>query len=112
MQKRRKITIVGPESTGKSALANYLSEKLNGCLVDEAARKYIDNLKRPYIEEDLLAIARLQQSEEEKCSAEKGKPFIICDTNLLVIKIWSLHKYQRCHPCVPAHLPKSSQMPG
>lgn len=107
MKKPERIAIVGPESTGKSELALGLAKKLNGCFVAEMARKYIDELKRPYQEEDLLLIAKQQVEEEKKVSSLQPCPYLICDTNLLVIKIWSLHKYHRCDPWIEEELNRS-----
>ena len=73
----------------------------------EAARNYLNRLNRPYEEEDLLIIAKLQMELEEKCLSVKNVSLVICDTNLLVIKIWSIHKYQRCHPWIEEELKKN-----
>ena len=35
------VGIIGPESTGKSSLARYLSKRYKGVLVPEYAREYI-----------------------------------------------------------------------
>ena len=104
MKSIRKIAIVGPESTGKSALASALSKKLGGCLVIEMARNFLNEINRPYKEEDLLTIAHLQIAEEDKMLLEAECKLLICDTNLLVLKIWSLHKYNRCHPWIEEQL--------
>lgn len=90
-----KIAIVGPECTGKSELAEYLAKSFDNAWVEEYARTYLNNLKRPYNETDLLRIAKGQIELEEKL-ATKAKQVLICDTNLLVIKIWSEFKYGRC----------------
>jgi nicotinamide riboside kinase len=65
--------------------------------VPEYARRYIEKLKRPYQESDLLEIARGQLIwEDEKASANP----LFCDTNLIVIKIWSEHKYGHTDPWI------------
>ncbi|RMG69257.1 MAG: ATPase, partial [Bacteroidetes bacterium] len=63
----------------------------------EYARAYLSTLGRPYREEDLLAIARGQLAAEARV-IDPDKPYLFCDTNLLVIRIWSEVKYGRCDP--------------
>ena len=94
-----KIAITGPESTGKSTLAKALSEKLNCQWVPEYARTYIDSIERPYDYHDLLFIARGQKSAEAE-ALKYTTQFLICDTDFLVLKIWSEHKYGKVHPFI------------
>ena len=94
-----KIVLTGPESTGKSTLAAQLAKHYKCEWVPEFARQFIDELDRPYQQADLLAIAR-GQLELEKKVIEKGKNLIICDTDLLTIKIWSEYKYGTCDPWI------------
>ena len=91
----RKIAIVGPESSGKSSLAQEMASHYKVPLVDEYARVYLENLQRGYTQGDLLEIAKGQIDLEDEVL--KSNPLmIICDTNLLVIKIWSIYKYGNC----------------
>jgi GTPase SAR1 family protein len=92
-----KIVLTGPESTGKTTLAKQLANYLETAMVPESARHYIDNLDRPYLESDLLEIAK-KQIELEKQQITKAQRILICDTDLITIKIWSEYKYQRCDP--------------
>lgn len=90
----KKILITGPESTGKSLLANGLASYYNGNFVGEYAREYIENLNRDYRESDLLNIAKKQMELEDKLS-EDTEAFLFCDTGLTVIDIWSQEKYKQ-----------------
>lgn len=54
------ITIVGPESSGKTTLARELATRYGARWVPEYARKYLDELGRPYQENDLNRIAEGQ----------------------------------------------------
>jgi nicotinamide riboside kinase len=56
-----KIGIIGPESTGKSTLANYLAHRYNGVLVPEYAREYMEKREQntDYTYEDVKNIALL-----------------------------------------------------
>jgi len=90
-----KVAIVGPESTGKTVLAETLAQHYSTEWVPEYARDYLDRINRPYTLEDLETIA-LEQLNLEDRLAKKVKNVLICDTNLLVIKIWSEFKYGFC----------------
>ena len=90
--KIKKIGIIGPECTGKSDLASFLAKHFNTTWVPEYARGYLDNLVRPYDEGDLLTIAHGQLRLEDTYQVDANR-VLICDTTLLVIKIWSEFKY-------------------
>lgn len=90
-----KIAIVGPESSGKSTLAAALAARFGAPWAPEFAREYLENLGRPYGPHDLPLIARGQLAAE---ALHKDSPLLICDTNLLVIKVWSEFKYGFCDP--------------
>lgn len=95
----RKIAITGPESTGKSMLAEQLAIHYQTVWVPEYAREYLELLVRPYEEKDIYLIARGQLSAESSKLQQAGT-FLFCDTELLVTKIWSEVKYGRCHPWI------------
>ena len=88
--------IIGPECTGKTTLAKSLAKHYNTTWVPEYARAYIDALERPYKEEDLLTIAKGQINGEQGL-LQKANQVLICDTDLLVIKVWQEYKYGKCH---------------
>lgn len=91
----RKIVFTGPESTGKTTLVQALAGQLHVPYVPEVARTYIDGLNRPYQYEDLLNIAMLQMSEEERVRSTQPN-ILLCDTDLLTIKIWAEDKFGTC----------------
>ncbi len=72
-----------------------LADHYSTCWVEEYARAYIDQLNRPYQQHDLEIIAN-GQLEAEKKKSEQANRILICDTNLIVIKIWSEVKYGSC----------------
>ncbi len=84
--KALRIAFTGPECSGKSTLAQWLSNELNFSLVPEFARRYLaDN--QPYVREDLHAIAMsqfTQNHEHNQC---------VCDTEMTVMRIWEQVKY-------------------
>ena len=88
----KRVVVIGPECTGKSALSSFLAEHFNTVWVKEHAREYLDKLNRPYTKEDLVAIAKGQTDDEDRL-ARDANSLLICDTDLYVIKIWSEFKY-------------------
>ena len=95
----KKIAIIGPESTGKSTLSEAMAEALHTVWVPEYAREYLKMIDRPYIEDDLVQIARGQVASEDK-AASGATHYLVCDTDLNVVKVWSEHKYGQCHPWI------------
>ncbi len=91
----KRVSITGPESTGKSELSRKLASKYNTLWVPEYAREYILKLGRDYEQKDLAIIGRGQLGEEEQLAAAASR-LLFCDTDLIVIKIWSLFKYGTC----------------
>ncbi len=95
-----KIAITGPESTGKTTLAEQLAQHYNTVWVPERARTYLDELgDKRYKEKDLLEIARQQLALEDEM-APKANRLLFCDTELVVMKIWSQVKYGHTHPWI------------
>jgi NadR type nicotinamide-nucleotide adenylyltransferase len=86
------IAIVGPESSGKTALASELGKRLHAPVVPEYAREYLTVRGGSYAKEDLDHIAKGQFDAEQRLLQEEH-PVVICDTDLSVIKIWSDTKY-------------------
>ncbi|NUO02588.1 MAG: ATP-binding protein [Saprospiraceae bacterium] len=90
-----KIVITGPESTGKTMLSQELSAYFGTLWVPEYARYYLNHLSRPYLPEDVLKMAR-GQLQWEAVWEKYARHLLVCDTNLLVHKIWMEHKYGIC----------------
>lgn len=90
----RKIAIVGAECTGKSSLAEALAKRCNCPFVPEFAREYLGKLELPYTALDVQAIARGQMSLEDEAMATNDAPYLFCDTNLWVIKVWMDNSYK------------------
>lgn len=95
----KRVAIIGPESTGKSELCQHLARIYNTEWVPEFARFYLDRLDRDYQEEDLLAIAQGQLIWEDD-KAENANGYLFCDTNMIVMKIWSDHKFGQTDPWI------------
>ncbi|MEM9829869.1 MAG: ATP-binding protein [Bacteroidota bacterium] len=98
-----KVVTTGPESSGKTTLAKALAEHYQVGWIPEYARDYLNDLGRPYQEKDLLQIAEGQIKREDEVAKDKPS-LLICDTSLVVIKIWSEYRYKRCHPWILAQI--------
>ncbi|PGH39486.1 MAG: ATPase [Candidatus Nephrothrix sp. EaCA] len=91
----KKVCVIGPECTGKTSLSQSLAAHCNTRWVPEYARQYIHELRREYRQEDLTEIAKGQAAMEHE-TEKSANGLLICDTNLLTIKIWSEYKYKNC----------------
>ena len=98
-----KIIITGPESSGKTTLSNDLKKYFSTHLVAEYAREYIDQLNSKYNYDDLLKIAKQQLKNEGRTHLTTP---LICDTDLITIKIWSEYKYYKCDAWILQHIKK------
>ena len=103
----KKIAITGPESTGKSFLAEKLARHFHTWWVPEFARVYIDHLDRNYTYDDILFIAK-SQKESESVAINMAKSFVFCDTDLIVTKIWCEYKYGKCHQWILDNIENSN----
>lgn len=97
-----RIAITGPESTGKSSLAEALAQHYQTVWVPEFARGFLEKLNREYDYNDILEIAQGQMQAEDQLSENHSLVFL--DTELLVTKIWCEVKYNRCHPWILSEL--------
>ena len=95
-----KVGIIGPESTGKSTLAQYLASRYEGLFVAEHARVYLEERARErgsayaYTREDVLRIAQYQVEQLRELSEQERVAFF--DTELIITKVWLEHKYGEC----------------
>lgn len=95
----KKIAITGPESSGKTTLAQQLAKHFNAIWVPEFARTYLTGLNRPYTIEDLGFIAKGQmewESNYSKCASN----IIFCDSDMTVMKIWSEFRFGYCEASI------------
>ncbi len=90
-----KIAIVGPESTGKSTLSARLAEHYRTVWVPEFARQYIERTGPSYTLEDVIRIAHGQLMLEDEMAGRASR-LLICDTNLIVIRVWLEHRFSVC----------------
>ena len=93
----KKIIFTGPECSGKTTLSREIAKHFSLVWVEEYARQYLEKLQRPYKYSDLKKIAQGQLQLENRT---KKNQILICDTNLQVIKLWSLIKFSKCDPFI------------
>ncbi len=87
-----KVVLFGPESTGKTSLAEMLANHYNTVWVEEFMREYLqekwDKEKRICEPKDMIPIAE-GQMKRENALTEKANKLLISDTNLLELKVYS-----------------------
>ena len=99
MSRPKRILILGPESTGKSTLAEKLARHFAEPWVPEVAREYLEKLDRPYAYDDLLQIGKQQMRTEDELAMQANN-YLFCDTDLRVIQVWSQHRFGKVDPWV------------
>lgn len=92
-----RIVLFGPESTGKTTLAKQLAEYFDTLWVPEYMREYLqqkwDLHQERCTKDDLIPIAEGQMKLEND-RAILANDLLICDTNLLEIKVYAEHYYE------------------
>jgi NadR type nicotinamide-nucleotide adenylyltransferase len=94
-----RVSITGPESSGKSDLAIALAEHFGTSYAREYARIYLAGKDKPYQFEDIDTICKGQLEEEKKAMA-RGDRVVFFDTDFLVLKIWSEYRFGKVSPVV------------
>lgn len=84
-----RIAITGPESSGKTKLTETLAESLNAIFFSEFALDYIDQLDRPYTQNDLDIICEGHLNQFKESTA----PLQLIDTDFIVLTVWSKVKF-------------------
>ncbi|SEG44801.1 AAA family ATPase [Sphingobacterium lactis] len=88
-----KIAVVGPESTGKSTMAQYLAQQLDTICVPEYARYYCQDLNNQYTVQDEVNMYYGQIALEDSLIPLAKQNLLICDTTILTVKIWTDHLF-------------------
>lgn len=86
-----KVVLFGPESTGKSTLAQQLADHYDTVFVPEYSRIYAEMqllCNKPLTKEDVVEIAHGQLKLETELRPKANK-VLFCDTDLLETKVYS-----------------------
>lgn len=89
------LVLTGPESSGKSWLAQEIQRRFGGMLVGEYVRQFIDEVQRESTYADIDLIAREQLAREDAARALKPA-LLILDTHLLSNILWSRALFNDC----------------
>lgn len=100
-----KIAVVGPESTGKSTMSDYLAAHYNTIAVPEYAREYCAKLTGPCTWQDEINMFYGQLALEAELLPQANK-ILICDTTFITVKIWSDEMFGKAPQEVLDELPK------
>lgn len=102
-----KIAITGPESTGKSLLAEMLAAHYKTTWVPEYALEYLEINGLEYSIDDLEKIA-VGQVNNMIQKEEVNNELVFFDTELTVIKIWSEVVFKECPILIEEMLAKQN----
>lgn len=91
----KKICIYGPESTGKTILAEQLARHYKTLWVPEFAREYIAKHKNKFSYNDIEKFSIGQLQLEESAVKEANK-LLFCDTDFITTVIYSRHYFGKC----------------
>lgn len=86
-----KVGIIGPESTGKSVLAQDLAKQFKGLYVPEYAREFVERKGSTEVTYDELCGIARHQIEEITSFPFREEPEVglyFFDTELIVTKVW------------------------
>jgi NadR type nicotinamide-nucleotide adenylyltransferase len=102
----RKVVIIGPESTGKSVLAEQLAEHYKTIWCPEFAREFLLERQGKYSFEDLLNIAHGQLELEDVMLTQATNGFYFIDTDMYVMKVWCEVAFEQCHTWILKQIAK------
>jgi HTH-type transcriptional repressor of NAD biosynthesis genes len=84
----KRVALVGPESCGKSYLAEHLAAHFNTVFAEEYGRTYCEKFGMNLTELDFAHIAGGQLYREDEM-AKQANRILFCDTELIVTQVWS-----------------------
>jgi HTH-type transcriptional repressor of NAD biosynthesis genes len=82
------VCFYGPESTGKTAMAQKMAQRFSTVWVPEVAREMISS--NTFNREDIIAIGR-EQTARVFALARQANRILFCDTDVITTQIYSRH---------------------
>ena len=96
----KRVALVGPESCGKSYLAEYLARHFNTVFVPEYGRTYCEQFGMDSTPLDFAHTAGGQLYHEDEKALEANR-LLFCDTDLIVTQVWSEVYFEgKCQPWI------------
>jgi HTH-type transcriptional repressor of NAD biosynthesis genes len=96
----KRVALVGPESCGKSYLAEQLARHFNTAFVEEYGRTYCEKFGMDSTELDFAHVAGGQLYHEDEKALDANR-ILFCDTDLIVTQIWSEVYFDgKCQPWI------------
>lgn len=96
----KRVALVGPESCGKSYLAEKLALHFNTVFVEEYGRTYCEKFGMDSTELDFAHVAGGQLYHEDERALEANR-ILFCDTDLIVTQVWSeVYFSGKCQPWI------------
>ncbi|MBC7775354.1 MAG: AAA family ATPase [Phycisphaerae bacterium] len=96
----QRIALVGPESCGKSYLAEKLALHFNTVFVEEYGRAYCEKFGMDSTELDFAHVAGGQLYHEDEMALQANR-LLFCDTDLIVTQVWSEVYFKgKCQPWI------------
>jgi NadR type nicotinamide-nucleotide adenylyltransferase len=88
----RRICLIGPECTGKTALAMRAERELGLAWIEEYAREYVERHGNDLTADDVEPIARGEIANLDRTAGD----LIVLDTDLLSTVVYARHYYGSC----------------
>ena len=92
---QKRLTLLGPESVGKTTLAERLAERFDTRVIPEYGRIYDEKYMQPrykqgkgWRQEDLVAIAEIHAATRAALAPMAG-PLVIEDTDAVMTAVWA-----------------------
>ncbi|MBL7808798.1 MAG: AAA family ATPase [Saprospiraceae bacterium] len=96
----QRIALIGPESCGKSYLAEKLAVHFQTVFVEEYGRTYCEKFGMDSTDLDFAHVAGGQLYREDEMALQANR-VLFCDTELIVTQVWSEVYFQgKCQPWI------------